>query len=424
MTIRKLDCGDSEMSERGDSCFIGISMKRREFLKAMAGVAMTFRILWADEIPKDMKITRAVGFHLESTRSKFVGKNSRRDVHGSKARDRMVRLYTNMGVDGIGFCKASQSQVALLLGKNPFDFYRRKGCAMVSPLGAGTMPLWDVAGKVLGKPVYKLLGGRGPRRVRVYDGSIYFSDLLPKYAGNYVERFKEEIDMGIAIGHRAFKVKIGRGAKWMPKDAGYTRDIEILKTIRRHVGPDVLIGVDANNGYDLARSKQLLQDLPEFNFAFVEEMFPETVNECLELKRFIAEHGWKTLVADGESVKKVDKFKPYVSVRAFDVLQGDMRHFGFEGILAEATMARSKGLQVAPHNWGSLIAYYMQLHVGRAIPNFYLAEHDPLATPILIAEGYKIKDGRATVPDSPGFGLKLDEAKFAATVNVEFDLKA
>jgi L-alanine-DL-glutamate epimerase-like enolase superfamily enzyme len=412
------------MFEQGDNCFGVMSMRRRDFLKAMAGAAMTFRIAWANEIPKNLKITRAVGFQLESKRSKFAGKNSRRDVHGSKARDRIVRLYTNMGVDGIGFCKASRSQVALLLGKNPFDFYRREGRAMVGPLGAGTMPLWDVAGKVLGKPVYKLLGGRGARKVRVYDGSIYFSDLLPKYAGNYLDRFREEIDMGIAVGHRAFKVKIGRGAKWMPKEAGYIRDIEILKTIRKHVRPDVLIGVDANNGYDLARSKKLLHDLPDFNFAFVEEMFPETVNECLELKRFITRHGWKTLVADGESVKKVDEFKPYVSARAFDVLQGDMRHFGFEGIMAEATMARSKGLRIAPHNWGSLIAYYMQLHVGRAIPNFYLAEHDPLATPVLIAEGYKIKDGFATVPNSPGFGLKLDEAKFAKTVNVEFDLKA
>jgi len=398
-------------------------MRRREFLKALAGAVMTFRLTWADGIPSDLRITRAVGFYLESKRNKFAGKNSRRDVHGSKARERMVRLYTNMGVDGFGFCGAAQSLVAKLLGKNPFDFYRGKERAMVSPLAAGAMPLWDLSGKVRGKPVYKLIGGAGHEKVRVYDGSIYFSDLLPAYADDYEDRFREEIDMGLAIGHRAFKVKIGRGAKWMPTEAGYARDIEVLQTIRHHVGPDVLIGVDANNGYGLARTKQLLEDLPGFNFAFVEEMFPEKVDDCLELRRFIAEHGWKTLVADGESARTVDEFKPYVEARALDVLQADMRRFGFEGILAEAALARSKGLMVAPHNWGSLIGYYMQLNVGRAIPNFYLAEHDPLVSPVLISEGYKMKDGRATVPDSPGFGLKLDDAKFV-NVDVEFDIKA
>ncbi len=61
------------------------------------------------------------------------------------------------------------------------------------------MPLWDLAGKVLKKPVYELLGGAGPQRVPVYDGSIYFSDLLPQYSHKPLDRFKEEIDMGMAM---------------------------------------------------------------------------------------------------------------------------------------------------------------------------------------------------------------------------------
>lgn len=60
---------------------------------------------------------------------------------------------------------------------------------------------------------------------------------------------------------------------------------------------------------------------------------------------------------------------------------------------------------------------------GRAIPNFYIQEHDPLSTPLLIAEGYTLKDGYATVPDAPGMGLKLDEELFSK-VDIEFDLKA
>ncbi len=398
-------------------------MRRREFLKAAASTVLLPLWSWAKETPHDLKITRVVGFDLVSERSKLAGKNSRRDVHGRRAADRMVRLFTNMGLEGIGNCRAGKAELAQLLGKNPFDFYKSENRRIIGPLGTGTMPLWDLVGKVLNKPVYKLLGGAGPERVPVYDGSIYFSDLLPEYSHKPLDRFREEIDMGMAIGHRAFKVKIGRGAKWMPPKEGYARDVEVLKTIRQHAGPKVLIGVDANNGYDLAKTKRLLEELPDYNFAFLEEMFPEQVDKCLELKRFIRWHGWKTLVADGETQSKLDAYKPFIKARAIDIFQADMNRFGFEGILTEAAWCKPQGLQVAPHNWGSLVGYYMQLHVGRAITNFYRAEHDPLSNAVLIADGYEIRDGSSSVPDAPGFGLKIDEDKFATNVRVNFDLR-
>jgi L-alanine-DL-glutamate epimerase-like enolase superfamily enzyme len=209
----------------------------------------------------------------------------------------------------------------------------------------------------------------------------------------------------------------------MPPEEGYARDVEVLKTIRQHAGPKVLIGVDANNGYDLAKTKRLLGELTDYNFAFLEEMFPEQIEKCLELKRFILQHRWKTLVADGETQKKLDAYKPFIKARAIDILQGDMNRFGFEGILTEAAWCKPQGLKVAPHNWGSLVGYYMQLHVGRAITNFYRAERDPLSNTVLIAEGYKILDGRSSVPDAPGFGLKIDEGKFVTGVRVNFDIK-
>jgi L-alanine-DL-glutamate epimerase-like enolase superfamily enzyme len=328
-----------------------------------------------------------------------------------------------MGLEGVGNCRTGKKELAQLLGKNPFDFYNGTNRRMVGPIGTGTMPLWDLIGKVLKKPVYELLGGEGPKGVPVYDGSIYFSDLLPDYTHKPLDRFKEEIDMGVAIGHLAFKVKIGRGAKWMPPKEGYARDVEVLKTIRQHAGPKILIGVDANNGYDPAKTKQLLEVLPDYNFAFLEEMFPEHIETYLALKRFIRQHGWKTLIADGETQSNLDAYKPFIEVRAIDVFQGDMNRFGFEGILTEAAWCKPQGLRVAPHNWGSLVGYYMQLHVGRAITNFYRAEHDPLTNDVLIADGYKIQNGSASIPDAPGFGLKINEEKFATKGRINFDIR-
>jgi len=399
-------------------------MNRRDFLKAAGGAVLMPAWAWAADIPPDIKVTRIVAFDLLSTRPKLVGKNSRRGIHGRQATDRMVRLFTNAGIEGIGNCRASKEALAQLLGKNPFDFYRRAERRFNGPLGAGTMPLWDIAGKVLGRAVYELLGGAGPKKVPVYDGSIYFSDLLEQYSTSWRDRFREEIDIGLAAGHRAFKVKIGRGAKWMPSAEGYARDVEVLRVIRKHAGAKILIGVDANNGYDPASTRKLLAEAGDLNLAFVEEMFPEDVEQYLSLKDFLQAHGLETLIADGETQGNLDAYKPFIEARAIDVFQGDMRRFGFEGILTEAAWCKPKGLRVAPHNWGSLVGFYMQLHVGRAITNFYRAEHDPLSNPVLIADGYKIREGYARVPDAPGFGLRINEKKFASDARIRFDLRA
>jgi L-alanine-DL-glutamate epimerase-like enolase superfamily enzyme len=402
-----------------------VELSRRNFLAATgAAVAATWLSSRAQaaEIPRDIKITRIVGFEVVSKRPKFVGKNSRLDVHGDHTTDRMVRIFTSAGIEGLGNCRADERQLTQLLGKSLVSFYDA-GATRMNALGNGTMPLWDLAGKVLGKPAYELLGGNGPQRIKIYDGSIYFSDLLPEYSSAPLDRFKHEIDMGLRSGHRAFKIKVGRGAKWMNRREGDARDVEVLKTIRNHAGPDILLAVDANNGYDLAGTKRFLGKLSDFNFAFVEEMFPEQVDDCIALKEFIRENGWKALVADGETQSELGPFKPFIERRALDVLQGDMNHFGFEGILTEAEWALPADIQVAPHNWGSLVGFYMQLHVGKAIPNLYLAEHDPASNDVLIADGYRVHDGLCDVPSAPGFGLEINEGAFRSHAKILFDLK-
>jgi L-rhamnonate dehydratase len=402
------------------------TIDRREFLAAsgaLAAFAMLARRGIAAEAPSDIKITRIVRFDLVSRRDKVAGKNSRLDVHGDTATDPMIRVFTGAGVEGIGQCRADEKTLSPLLGRSLSDLFRPAEMAMAAPAGVGTMALWDLLGKARGKPVYELLGGKGPRRVPAYDGSIYFADLLPQYADRWQDRFKEEIDMGLRRGHRAFKVKIGRGARWMEAEQGFARDKEVLKTIRGHVGPGVLLGVDMNNGYDLGRTLRLLSDLPGIDLAWIEEPVPEQVDQDLELKAFIQSHKLKTLVADGETQEALEPMRPFMEARAIDVFQGDMNRFGVEGIMQEAAMARRFGLQVAPHNWGSLIGFYSMLHIGRAIGNFYRAENDPVATDVLKADGYAIQDGLVTVPDSPGFGLRIDEERFAATIKPRFDIK-
>ncbi len=398
-------------------------MHRRRFLETLAASTLLGRLARAESLPPDLKITRIVSFDLHTRRAKFVGKNAVRGDHGQTSRDRMARLYTNMGVEAIGRCWKPKEALAPLLGQNPFQHFDLASRRMPGPLGARTMVLWDLAGRVLKRPVYELLGGTKPGKVRVYDGSIYMSDLMPQYAAKWQDRFKEEIDMGMQAGHRAFKIKIGRGKKWMDRDAGDARDVEVVETIRKHAGDEVHLGVDANNGYDLAGAKRFLEGASDLRLDFIEEPFPEQVAPCLELKEFIAERGWKTLLADGEGQDDVEAYRPFVEAKALDMLQGDMYGLGIEGILAEAAMAEPQGILIAPHNWSSLLSLFMQVHIGLVVPNFYRAEHDPLESDVLIYDDYEINDGCCSVPDAPGFGLAIDESKFAR-VRVNFDLRA
>ena len=147
-------------------------MHRRQFLGSVASSALLGRIARAESLPSDLKITRIVSFDLHTRRAKFVGKNAVRGDHGQNSRDRMARLYTNMGVEGVGRCWKDKQALAPLLGKNPFQDFDLASRKMPGPLGSRTMVLWDLAGKVLKRPVYQLLGGTTPGKVPVYDGSI------------------------------------------------------------------------------------------------------------------------------------------------------------------------------------------------------------------------------------------------------------
>jgi len=397
---------------------------RRQFVRNV-GLLGAGLCVWPfgcrESVPQDIRITRILQFELRGKRPKYVGKNARIGEHTEYGYDKGIRVYTSAGLQGIGTFWGDEAGMRSLLGKNLLEWYQPEA-TRIGIDDRGTGAFWDILGKHYGKPVWQLLGTAQREKVPVYDGTIYFQDLLPQYASNYMDQFKKEFDMGMAAGHNFFKMKVGRGGKWMEKAAGYQRDLEVLAACREYVGPEVGIGVDANNGMDLPSTKQMLLDLPEFNFAFMEEMFPEELALDIELHNFIAENGFSTLVADGESQKEVAAFGPFLEAGCIDVLQGDMNQFGIEGILAEAALAAPYGARVAPHNWGSIFGYYTQLHLGKVIPNWYMAEQDALSTPALTPEGFELKDGHTTVSDAPGLGLRINDEAFEKEVKVLHDL--
>jgi L-alanine-DL-glutamate epimerase-like enolase superfamily enzyme len=391
-------------------------MDRREFLQTGAAllggaaVAQAQPPVKADDLRK-FKITRVTGFTHVGQRPKMAGKNARLDLHGRQTRDAVLRIATDQGIEGIGESRTTPEAARRLIGRTLDEFWK-PGAGVESPLGRADHALYDLVGKALNVPAWRLFGGRGPEWVPVYDGSIYFNDLLPEFADRGAARLVEEVEMGLAAGHRAFKIKVGRGHKWMDKEAGFRRDVEVVQSIRKRVGKDVKLMVDANNGYDLDGTLRWLDAVGDELF-FIEEMFPEVVEQDLKLKDFLRRKGWKTLVADGESAREVNHFDPFIAQKALDVLQPDIRALGLtkQWELSRKLPADS-GITLAPHNWGSFLGLYMQAVLARGVSNVLICEQDPSASDLFDVSAFVIKEGKMKVPDAAGCGLVLREDVF------------
>ena len=342
------------------------------------------------EIPRNITIAKAEAGVIEGTRPRVVGRNALRPVHGEIVRETVVCLHTGEGVIGWGWSVATPELAQELVGK-PL-------CAVFDPESGtvGTflpldLPLWDLAGRVLGLPVHTMLGDRGVNPAPIYDGSIYFDDLDVDSRDDIgVERLLDGVRMGLEKGFRAFKVKVGRGFRWMEKQAGFDRDIEVLYAIRALVGPDVRILIDANNGYTPAEARELMHRAGDCAIYWFEEPFPEDAVESTAFREFMGQGGWSTLLADGEGTHP-DTEAPFTKVlRAggVDVVQFDFRGYPFTEWVAYMDTIAETGTLAAPHNWHSFLLNYYVVQFGRGCPHFSMGETDTISMPAVSTEGY------------------------------------
>lgn len=365
-------------------------------------------------IPTDLTITRVDAALLYGTRPRVVGRNARLDVHGNQGRDPIARIHTDTGITGWGWCRASREDGAKLVG--------RKLCEVFDPARGAVdafrtvdFPLWDLAGRVLGQPVHALLGGGGVDPVPAYDGSIYFDDLDPETGRDLgLGPVQDAVRMGLERGFRAVKAKLGRGNKWMEKQAGFARDVEVIHAVRELLGDDGTLLVDGNNGFTPAEARELMRQAGDARIHWFEEPFPETLDDCVAFKQFLRDGGWATLVADGEgSCGRADEVLAIARAGGIDVVQFDIRAWTLTGWRRLAPILAEMGAQAAPHNWGSHLSGYYIAQFARACPCFALAEVDTMAMPAVRSDGYALAGGALTVPDAPGFGLDLDADRFA-----------
>jgi L-alanine-DL-glutamate epimerase-like enolase superfamily enzyme len=272
------------------------------------------------------------------------------------------------------------------------------------------LPLWDLAGRLAGVPVHALLGGRGDRLAPVYDGSIYMEDLDPdRGTDRGLGPLEEAVQMGLAAGFEAFKMKIGRGAKWMERKAGFRRDVEAITRVREIIGPDRRLLVDGNNGFTPKEAAELVKAARSCSLYWFEEPFPEEIAASRAFREVLNADHPAILLADGEGTRPWQpEIRAILRARAIDVVQFDLRPCPITAWLTILPLLGEAGVLAAPHNWASHLLNYCIPHFGRALTNFCMGETDMSVVPEVDSTLYRMSRGKLEIPDAPGFGLELD----------------
>jgi D-galactarolactone cycloisomerase len=301
-----------------------------------------------------------------------------------------------------------------LLGKDPFDSeviwehlynklrdHGQKG-AVIEALSAVDIALWDIKGKALGMPVYKAMGGAFRDKLKAYATGLYYRDVEDSMSS-----LVEEALQYAKQGFRAMKIKVGFGLE---------RDERLVREIRRALGEDIDLMVDANHAYNAKDAILLGRRIETYNLKWFEEPVPpEDLNGYKEVKAKI-----DIPVAGGEAEFTRFGYQHLINERCADILQPDCCVMGglseYKKIM---TLASLQNVQCYPHVWGSAIAVAAGIHAGFSQPDFpgslnpaevYL-ELD--RTPNIFREELSltplaIRDGYVSQPTGPGLGIAIN----------------
>lgn len=426
-------------------------MNRRQFLQSSAGIAAAaslarfVRGAEPSKGPGSARITHISVRVAKGRRLTPIAPNAYKGYRGYDVNEPVLRVRTADGLEGIGRQQAKPETIKQLVGLDLFQLFDWNGETVRGPaeqhaklldeLGGCDGALFDLLGKTMQKPVADLLGPRVRESATVYDSSLYMEDLLkpeeregaaflkgvstlPDDPAELVA-LKARWVISLPGDIRVLKIKLGR-VKWMgDMQKAVDRDIAVVKAIRKAVGPDVVLFVDGNDGYDrkpLAAVDFALATKDERVYA-MEEMFNEKKHlaETREEKQRLRAAGLMTKLADGENDR--DGISDAILAERvgdeplFDIDQPDMNQNGYLRMVAIARRAAKHGLKVAPHNFGSKWGFYSMVHCGLVTPNWEFCESDDTQIPALRAEGIKVEKGKAALAGLPGVGVVLDEGK-------------
>jgi len=272
-----------------------------------------------------------------------------------------------------------------------FPVVGRRGIT-ISALSGIDIALWDLLGKSLDQPVWRLLGGRLRERIPAYaSGGWAPVGGVGKQLRQYVER-----------GHRAVKMRVGLQDKSVDDSAARVREA------RESLGPEVGLMVDAHGTWSVREAQRFARKVSDCDLAWLEEpVSPDNVTGQAEVRA-----ATDIPIAAGETEQTRFAFRDLIEARAVDVLQPDVAIAGgITETLRICALAATHGLTVAPHLWGGAVLFASGLHLAVATPCVNTLEFSRGENPLLhdlVEEPFDLKDGYVLAPDRPGLGLTLN----------------
>jgi galactonate dehydratase len=284
----------------------------------------------------------------------------------------------------------------------------RLGVIGMSGISAIEQALWDIRGKLLGVPVYELLGGQVRDKVRMYT-HLGGGDMRSVYETFEVGPLIDLAHQVIGNGYTAVKVVFVPYSEPLEGIGKVKRFALLMGKLREAVGDGVDVMIDFHGRTYPAMAIQYIQAVEEFSPYFCEEPVPpENVEALLEVRKSV-----RVPIATGERLVGRHQFKPVFEQRACHVIQPDLCHCG--GIMEAkkiAAMAETYQMGVAPHNPLGPVANAVALHFALSTPNFLIQEDMLMDVPWrweVVRSSLKTENGYWLPTQSPGLGIEIDE---------------
>jgi D-galactarolactone cycloisomerase len=370
-----------------------------------------------------MKITKVEAIQLSYPIP--VDKQWRNDYGRIVKHDNIyVRVTTDEGVTGLGAAYGSSVAVKtiveqelqpLLMGEDPTNTERlwekmytgsrlepslargyalpehdRRGSTLCAMAGVD-IALWDLWGKILQQPIYKLLGA-SRTAVRAYaSGGWAPGDAAEQEMAGYASKGFSAVKMR-AEGRDGFTI---------------AKSIHRIAAARRGIGPEVELMVDDHGSLDVSTAIRLARRMEEYDVAWFEEpVSPDNHTGLAEVRRATS-----VPIASGERETTRFDFLDLLEKRAVDVVQPDLAIAGgFTETRRVATLAAAFGVKMSPHNWSSGVLFAASIHMAMSAPNCFIFEVSQAPSPLVyevFEEPFEIKGGYVQAPTGPGLGFTL-----------------
>ncbi len=253
-------------------------------------------------------------------------------------------------------------------------------------VSAPEVAAWDMVAKAAGQPLWMLIGGSSRDRIPCYDTNC-------GWLGYSFNELLDNVKASLDMGYRGVKIKIGND--------DYREDYHRVEAVRKLVGPDIIIGTDVNNKWDIQKALKCAPSLADLDAAWLEEpLYPFDVAGHAELAAAI-----ETPLLHGENIYDPLMFRDMLHAGAMDIVQPtEMKLSGITRWLEVAAMARTAGKRVIPAGW-TLVQ--IAQHLGAATPHCWILERMAPWIDTILIDPARFEDGNVVVPTMPGASTEI-----------------